>query len=198
MEDGRAPSSPGSIFGTYPSYGQSGAGSLTGLSPYLNVDPSYLQSGAPEFIRNEETKRGNLENSFTAIGSSVLIGGAIGGSYGIYDGVRETAKQQMKGKLRRTQILNHTLKSGGSVSNALGSIAVVYSSLYLLANQIYEEEDEAKSCITGAATGLLYKSSSGLKGCAKGGLFGLTAAALWAFLLKKDQKYRTIYNIKSS
>ena len=93
----------------------------------------------------------------------------------------------MKGKLRRTQILNHTLKSGeghlklfcnmnevkqkynlkggflydcffitigGSVSNALGSIAVVYSSLYLLANQIYEEEDEAKSCITGAATGM--------------------------------------------
>ena len=135
----------------------------------------------------KETKRGNLENSFTAIGSSVLIGGAIGGSYGIYDGVRETAKQQMKGKLRRTQILNHTLKSGkshlilcrkmnevknkynlkdcllynyifiiigGSVSNALGSIAVVYSSLYLLANQIYEEEDEAKSCITGAATGM--------------------------------------------
>ena len=43
---------------------------------------------------------------------------------------------------------------GGSVSNALGSIAVVYSSLYLLANQIYEEEDEAKSCITGAATGM--------------------------------------------
>ena len=95
----------------------------------------------------------------------------------------------------------------------------MYSSLYLLANQIYEEEDEAKSCITGAATGmfeeyisglfggsivhktypyknnhnslflgLLYKSSSGLKGCAKGGLFGLTAAALWAFLLKKDQR----------
>ena len=62
----------------------------------------------------KETKRGNLENSFTAIGSSVLIGGAIGGSYGIYDGVRETAKQQMKGKLRRTQILNHTLKSGKS------------------------------------------------------------------------------------
>ena len=56
MEDGRGPSSPGSIFGTYPSYGQSGAGSLTGLSPYLNVDPSYLQSGAPEFIRNEVSK----------------------------------------------------------------------------------------------------------------------------------------------
>ena len=53
-----------------------------------------------------------MENSFTAIGSSVLLGGAIGGTYGLYDGVRLTALSQMKGKLRRTQILNHTLKSG--------------------------------------------------------------------------------------
>ena len=60
----------------------------------------------------QEQKRGNFENSFTAIGSSVLAGGAIGGAYGLYDGVRLTALSQMKGKLRRTQILNHTLKSG--------------------------------------------------------------------------------------
>ena len=112
---------------------------------------------------------------------------------------------------------------GGSVSNALGSIAVVYSSLYLLFGQAYEPEDEAKTCVTGAATGillksepcpqkrwlkclfyytecgtryinfqlivgLLYKSSSGIKSCAKGGAFGLGAAAIWAFLLKKDQR----------
>ena len=47
---------------------------------------------------------------------------------------------------------------GGSVSNALGSIAVVYSSLYLLFGQAYEPEDEAKTCVTGAATGILLKS----------------------------------------
>ena len=53
MDDGRGPATPGSLFGSYPSYGQGGSGGLTGLSPYLNVDPSYLQTGAPEFIRNE-------------------------------------------------------------------------------------------------------------------------------------------------
>ena len=190
MEDGREAATPGSLFGSYPSFGGGigRTGSLTGLSPYLNVDPSYLQTQVPEFIRNEETKRGNMENSFTAIGSSVLLGGTIGGAYGLYDGIRLTAVSQMKGKLRRTQILNHTLKSGGSVSNALGSIAVVYSSLYILMSQVYEEENEIKTCVTGAATGLLYKSSSGIKSCAKGGLFGLAAAATWAFLLKKDQR----------
>ena len=55
-------------------------------------------------------------------------------------------------------LLSNFRISGGSVSNALGSIAVVYSSLYLLMNQIYEEENEAKSCVTGALTGIkVYK-----------------------------------------
>ena len=56
MDDGRQPATPGSLFGNYPSFGGGGighTGSLTGLSPYLNVDPSYLQTQAPEFIRNE-------------------------------------------------------------------------------------------------------------------------------------------------
>ena len=47
--------------------------------------------------------------------------------------MRQTA--EMQGALRRTQIMNYTIKSGGLVSNALGTIAVSYSLLHcLLAN----------------------------------------------------------------
>jgi len=171
-----------------PMGGIGGSGGMGTLSPYLNVDTSYLQSESPEFIFNQEQKRGVMEKSFTAIGSSVLVGGAIGGAYGVYDGIRHTALAQMKGRLRRTQILNHTLKSGGSVSNSLGSLAVIYSSLYALISLQHEEDDELKSCLSGAATGLLYKSTSGLRKCAMGGAFGLGVAALWAFALKKDKR----------
>jgi len=163
-------------------------GGMGNLSPYLNIDPTYLQSEAPEFIFNQEQKRGLMEKSFTAIGSSVLIGGAVGGAYGLYDGVRRTAISEMKGRLRRTQILNHTLKGGGTVSNALGSLAVIYSSFYVLISQFREEDDELKSCLSGAATGALYKSSAGIRKCALGGAFGLGVAALWSFMLKKDQR----------
>lgn len=186
MDDGRQGPVPGGLFGSYGGVG--GAGSLGTLSPYLNVDPSYLQTSTPDFITNEEQKRGRMENSFTAIGSSVLLGGLIGGSYGLYDGIRLTALSQMKGKLRRTQILNHTLKSGGSVSNSLGSLAVIYSVLHALASQIYDEDDAPKSLVTGALTGALYKSSSGLKTCGRASLFGLSAAAIWSLFLKKDQR----------
>ena len=51
-----------------------------------------------------------MENSFTAIGISVLTGSAVGGTYGVFDGLRQT--KNLEGKLRRTQIVNYTLKSG--------------------------------------------------------------------------------------
>ncbi|TRY79791.1 hypothetical protein TCAL_09993 [Tigriopus californicus] len=156
------------------------------LSPYLNVDPSYLQSATPEFILNEDNKRGRMENSFTAIGSSVIIGSTVGGLYGLFDGMRKTA--DMKGRLRRTQVTNYTLKSGGSVSNSLGTVAVIYSSLYSLISLQHEDDDEIKSIVTGGLTGALYKSSAGLRKCGMAGAFGLGLATLWVMVLKKDER----------
>jgi len=166
--------------------GVGGGAGMGQLSPYLNIDPSYLQNSAPEYIFDTEAKRGKLEKSFTAIGSSVCIGAGIGGAYGLYDGVRQTALGTMSGRLRRTQITNYTLKSGALISNALGSIAVSYSLMYCLLSLAHEDNDEAKSVVSGTLTGLMFKSTSGMKTCAKGGLVGFGLSALWAFGLKKQ------------
>ena len=80
------------------------------LSPYLNVNPSYVQT--PEFIVNQEQKKGRIEQSFAGIGASVIVGAAAGGAYGFYDGSRQTAAAGMTGTLKRTQIMNYTMKSG--------------------------------------------------------------------------------------
>jgi len=161
---------------------------LQGLSPYLNIDPSYLQSSTPEFLFDQEAKRGGMEKSFTAIGSSVVLGAAAGGCYGLYDGIRATANSDMRGRLRRTQTMNYTLKSGASVSNSLGSIAVIYSGLYCLLSLAHEENDEIKSMVTGAVTGALFKSTAGIKKCARGGLLGLGLATLWSYGLKRQEQ----------
>jgi len=166
--------------------GIGGAGPMGQLSPYLNLDPSYLSADAPQFINNEEQKRGWLEKSFTAIGSSVLLGGALGGTFGTFEGIRRT--MDLTGKTRRTQILNYTMKSGGTVSNALGSLSVIYSLSYVVASQFHDDdEDGLKSCASGAFTGALYKSGAGLKKCGAAAAFGLGAAALWSFVLKRAQ-----------
>ena len=80
------------------------------LSPYLNVDPSYLQQVKillrktweliyllqPEYLFDTETKRGKLEKSFTAIGSAVCIGSVVGGTYGVFNGGLEIFVNQDK------------------------------------------------------------------------------------------------------
>merc|ERR1719348_1145549 len=103
---------------------------------------------------------------------------------------RQHCRGGLQGKLRRTQITNYTLKSGTSVSSALGSIAVSYSLMYCLLGFAIEEgeyAEESKSIISGTLTGLLFKSTAGVKKCAKGGALGLGLATLWAFGLKKHE-----------
>lgn len=176
---------------------QGGAGLFTGglggagqLSPYLNIDPSYLSNSQPEYLYDTEAKRGNFEKSFTSIGSSVCLGSASGGVYGIYAGLRETAKADLTTKLRRTQVINHIQKKSSLVGNALGSIAVSYCATHCLLGwtETLEREEEAKSVIAGTLTGLLFKSSAGspLK-CLKGGLVGLAISTVWAFGLRKQE-----------
>merc|ERR1711925_32684 len=121
------------------------------LSPYLNIDPSYLQNSAPEYIFDTEAMKGISRN------------------------------------LRRTQITNYTLKRGALVSNAMGSIAVSYSVMFCLLSLAHEEHDEAKSVVSGTLTGLMFKSTSGLQKCARGGLVGFGLSALWAFGLKPQE-----------
>jgi len=191
MMDSQGGNSGPGLFTGMSGIGGAGAGGNMGqLSPYLNFDPAYLQTATPEYLYDTEAKRGGMEKSFTAIGSSVCIGAGVGGVYGLYDGVRQTALGDMSGKLRRTQITNYTLKSGATVSNALGGIAVSYSLMYCLLGLAIEDGehvDEAKSIISGTLAGLLYKSTSGVKKCAKGGAVGFGLATLWAYGLKQQE-----------
>ncbi len=50
-----------------------------------------------------------------------------------------------------------------------------------------EEDDEAKSIVSGTLTGLLFKSTAGVRKCAMGGAFGLGLATLWSFGLRKQE-----------
>jgi len=164
--------------------GMGNQNNLQGLSPYLNIDTSYLQS-TPEYIFDQETKRGKMEKSFTAIGTAVCVGSGIGGAYGVYDGVRQTALADLSGKLRRTQIMNYTLKGGASVGNALGTVAVLYSLTHcLISLTVCEEDNEPKSLVSGTVTGAIFKSTSGWKKCLRGAGIGLGLATLWSYGLK--------------
>ncbi|XP_071440569.1 mitochondrial import inner membrane translocase subunit Tim23 [Hetaerina americana] len=162
---------------------------LAPLSPYLNFDPAYLQQSQPEFIFPEGAgrQRGRFEFAFSQIGGSCMIGAAIGGVGGLYNGVRSTSLAGQTGKLRRTQLLNYVMKQGAASANTLGVLAVMYSSFGVLLSWARGTDDEANTVAAATATGLLYKSSAGLRKCAVGGGIGFGIAALYSLWMSRDR-----------
>jgi len=161
------------------------------LSPFLSVDPYLAQE--PEFILPEGAarQRGRFEYAFGTIGGSVLIGASSGGILGLYRGLKDTAGQPVT--VRRTQLLNYIGKNGAATGNSLGVMAVMYSSVGVFLSWYRGTDDEYNTLAAATATGLLYKSSAGLKRCGIAGGIGFGLAALYTLWTKGSQD-RSIAN----
>lgn len=165
------------------------------LSPYLNFDPSYLSIDAePQFIMPEgaSQRRGRFELAFSQIGGSVCIGAGIGGVNGLYNGLRETKADQLVGPVRRTQILNFVTKKGASSAQTLGVIALMYSIFGVAVSKARGADDELNTLGAATATGLLFKSTAGLKKCLRGGAIGFGLAAVYCIYSSKDHVKRIV------
>jgi len=171
------------------------SGGASKLSPYLAVDP-YVNS-EPEFILPEgaNRQRGRFEFAFGTIGSGVMMGGAMGAVNGLYTGFKAT--QGMTGNVRRAQLINYMSKKGASSANALGIVAVMYSGFGCFLSWYRETDDDANTLAAATATGLLYKSSAGLRRCAIGGGLGFGLAAAYC-LWRKGNKDRSIVDYVGS
>ncbi|XP_023227351.1 mitochondrial import inner membrane translocase subunit Tim23 [Centruroides vittatus] len=166
------------------------SGNIYNISPYLNVDPTYItQGGGPEWIFPEgaSRQRGRFELAFSQIGGAVATGATIGGIHGFYTGWKETAAAGMTKSIRRTQMLNYITKQGAGTANSLGVVAVMYSGFGVLFSWLRGVDDELNTLTAATATGLLYKSSAGLRRCALGGTVGFGLAAIFCFWTSRDR-----------
>lgn len=83
------------------------------------------------------------------------------------------------------------MKQGSATANTLGCITVIYSAFGVLLQFARGEDDDANTVLAGTATGLLYKSTAGLKRCAIGGGVGLAVTSLYCLfnvLTSKNDK----------
>lgn len=91
------------------------------------------------------------------------------------------------------RLINHVMKQGSATANTLGSITVIYSVFGTLLQFARGEDDELNTVLAGTASGLLYKSTAGLKKCAIGGAIGLTLSlaycSLTMFTANKKNNY---------
>ncbi|ESO13236.1 hypothetical protein HELRODRAFT_63427 [Helobdella robusta] len=159
------------------------------LSPYLNIDPNYLAiDSEPQFIMPDGANqhRGRFELAFSQIGGSVCVGAAVGGTMGLYTGLKETKVAQITGPVRRTQLLNFITKRGASSAQSLGVIALIYSAFGVVLSKSRGADDEINTLTAATATGLLYKSSGGWKKALRGGGVGLGLAVAYCLINSRE------------
>lgn len=75
------------------------------------------------------------------------------------------------------------MKQGSATANTLGSICVIYSALGVFLQFSRGKDDETNTILAGTATGLLYKSTAGLRRCALGGGIGLLFSGIYSAYL---------------
>lgn len=80
------------------------------------------------------------------------------------------------------------MKQGSATANTFGTVAVLYSAFGVLLSWTRGEDDEINTIVAGGATGLMYKSTAGLKKCAIGGAIGLALSSLWVLYNVAGQK----------
>lgn len=77
------------------------------------------------------------------------------------------------------RLINHVMKQGAATANTLGSITVMYSAFGVLLQFTRGEDDEINTLAAASATGLLYRSTAGLRRCLIGGGVGFSVAAVY-------------------
>ncbi|XP_013191771.1 mitochondrial import inner membrane translocase subunit Tim23 [Amyelois transitella] len=160
------------------------------LSPYLNFDPHIIPKMQPEFLYPDDrhmastARRSNV--ALPIIGMSFMSGSGIGGVTGLYKGLRATTLAGQVGKVRRTQVINYVMKQGTTTGCTLGIIASFYSCIALGVTWIRDKEDTANTFIAAATTGMIYKSTAGLRSMGLGAAVGLTLAGVYTLVTDND------------
>ncbi|KAL6851039.1 Mitochondrial import inner membrane translocase subunit tim23 [Amphichorda felina] len=185
------PSAPGSFD---PSEGQ---GVESFLQPSTFADPAQLHPLAGlnqdslEYLTLEDGVLSDLSGSQSVLpsrgftddlcygtGVTYLAGLTVGGAWGLQEGLRRSHGQAPK--LRLNSVLNAVTRRGPFLGNSAGTVAITYNCINSLIGYLRGKHDAANSVAAGALSGMVFKSTRGLRPMMiSAGLVGSLAGA-WA------------------
>lgn len=153
---------------------------LAGLNPenleYLTLDDGILSdlSGSQSVLPS----RGFTDDLCYGTGITYLAGLSVGGAWGLQEGLRRSAGQAPK--LQLNSVLNAVTRRGPFLGNSAGTIAITYNCINSLIGQFRGKHDAANSVAAGALSGMVFKSTRGLRPMmVSAGLVG-SLAGVWA------------------
>lgn len=178
--------------------------SAQGVDSFLNsstfADPSQLHplagldKDALDYITLEDSalsdlpggqsvlpSRGFTDDLCYGTGVTYLSALTIGGAWGMQEGLRRSAGQAPK--LRLNSTLNAITRRGPFLGNSAGVVAIVYNCFNSYIGSVRGKHDAGNSVLAGVLSGMLFKSTRGLRPMAiSGGIVGGVALA-WAVSL---------------
>ncbi|EAU90199.1 mitochondrial import inner membrane translocase subunit tim23 [Coprinopsis cinerea okayama7 len=149
-----------------------------------------------DYLLLDDEKTNELPGSGTAIpsrgwsddlcygtGTMYLSGLALGGIWGVREGARRPLAVS-NARLRINSILNSVTRRGTFIGNSAGVMALMYNGINSSIDAFRGKHDTAGSMTAGALTGLLFKSTSGVRPAIVSASVVSGMAGIWSLVKK--------------
>lgn len=127
--------------------------------------------------------RGFSDDLCYGTGTMYLGGLALGGLWGMREGARRPLAVSNT-RLRINSILNSVTRRGTFIGNSAGVLALVYNGVNCSIDAMRGKHDILGSMGAGGITGVLYKSTAGVKPALSAAIFMSGVAGIWSYVKK--------------
>ncbi|RHZ58953.1 protein transporter TIM23 [Aspergillus thermomutatus] len=127
---------------------------------YLTLEDSALDEIPGS--RSVLPSRGWSDDLCYGTGTTYLAALTLGGAWGLAEGLRRTPATAPP-KIRLNGVLNSITRRGPFLGNSAGVVAMVYNGLNSGLGYARGKHDAANSIVAGALSGMIFKSTRGLK-----------------------------------
>ena len=144
---------------------------------YLSLDESALSDlpGAKSVLPS----RGWSDDLCYGTGTTYLSALMVGGTWGLIEGLNRVPPSAPP-KIRLNGVLNSMTKRGPFLGNSAGVIAMVYNGVNSTIGYYRGKHDTANSIVAGGLSGMLFKSTRGVRPMMISGSIVASAAGAWA------------------
>ncbi|KAJ4375746.1 Mitochondrial import inner membrane translocase subunit tim23, partial [Neurospora sp. IMI 360204] len=142
---------------------------------YISLEDTPLPDAAGASVL---PSRGFTDDLCYGTGITYLTALTLGGVWGLNEGLKRSVGQPPK--LRLNSVLNAVTRRGPYLGNSAGVVAICYNLINASIGYVRGKHDAANTILAGALSGMLFKSTRGLKPMMISGGIVATIAGAWA------------------
>lgn len=155
------------------------------------LDYLVLEDSALDQIPGERSllpSRGWSDDLCYGTGTTYLTALTLGGAWGLAEGLQRTPVTAPP-KIRLNGVLNAVTRRGPFLGNSAGVVAMIYNCLNSSLGYARGRHDAANTILAGGLSGMLFKSTKGLRPMMISGGIVASVAGAWAVCLSVRMQY---------